>query len=175
MSLSATTYVSRSAKQLARQLANIPHLASSTSSQTLLFSLAPAPDLPQDALSDLVRILTHQPNAVGCLSAPTKQAFSRKNKDGNSGLATPTVCSVAVFDAKGVTPFRSTIPGKEPTQVGRWHAFRKRDETIPLEPLPQESEGIDWESVWAKSRSAPDLPPELQGLRYDAHISAAFA
>ncbi|EKM48877.1 uncharacterized protein PHACADRAFT_59601, partial [Phanerochaete carnosa HHB-10118-sp] len=98
--------------------------------------------------------------AVGCLSAPLLQLEYEGTTTNN-----PTICSVATFDEKTATPFRSTIPGKEPIQVGRWHAFRKRDEKTSLESLPQESEGINWESVWAKNRSAPDVPPELRGLR----------
>ncbi|GJE91814.1 hypothetical protein PsYK624_079650 [Phanerochaete sordida] len=155
MSLSATTFVSRSWEQILRQLTTLPHLSSASSSQTLLFSLSPAPDLPQDALSALVRILTQQPGAIGCLSAPLRP---------RGAALTPTVCSVAALDGARATPFRSTLPGKEPTQVGRWHAFRKRDDRAPLEPLPQEAQGVDWEAVWAKQAAPPPLPAELRAL-----------
>ena len=73
------------------------------------------------------------------------------------------MCSVAVFDADAARPFRSTIPGKEPVQVGRWHAFRKR-EGARVEEMPAESTGVDWESVWAR-KTVHELPAELQDLR----------
>lgn len=77
-----------------------------------------------------------------------------------------TLCSVAIFDNKLVTPFRSTIPGKEVTQVGRWHAFRKgEDAKLDDHGLPQEGSKVDWESVWAQKETRPERPDELRHLR----------
>ena len=80
--------------------------------------------------------------------------------------------SVAVFDSQVVTPFRSTIKGKEPVQVGRWHAFRRRNESSEELQLPEDSTGIDWESVWAR-KSVNTLPPELEALKY-VHVQYTF-
>lgn len=163
MSLFFSTYGSRLAAPIVKQLADLPFR---DAAHVLLFSISPAPGLPQDELSELVHVLSSHPNSIGCLSAPARIGH---NSVVGSNAPFETVCSVAVFDGDMVTPFRSTIPGKEPTQVGRWHAFRKRDAVSARMELPQASSGIDWESVWAK-RTTPALPPELQTLRCAQYI-----
>ncbi|KIP03728.1 hypothetical protein PHLGIDRAFT_37276 [Phlebiopsis gigantea 11061_1 CR5-6] len=78
-------------------------------------------------------------------------------------MTVPTVCSVAAFDARNATPFRSTIPGKEPTQVGRWHAFRNKGVESPHIELPNDSRGVDWETVWAQPQTG-DTTPSISEL-----------
>ncbi|KII96207.1 hypothetical protein PLICRDRAFT_663471 [Plicaturopsis crispa FD-325 SS-3] len=110
--------------------------------------------LPSD-LSDVVTRLTSLSDAdsIGCLSAPLPgHAF-----DGS------IACSLAVFDGRASRVFRSTIPGRAAPQVGRWHAFRKKDD----EPLDTEKEfamGATWEDIWDRSASVDPLPAELQDL-----------
>jgi len=69
-------------------------------------------------------------------------------------------------------PFRSDIPGRPETQVGRWHAMRKKGEN------DEESQGgevgltaeeslkdVDWETIWDRSLKGSEVPPALRGLR----------
>jgi hypothetical protein len=164
MALFASTYASHSGRQLLRQLTSIPHLKSPDPAHTLLFSIAPSAGLANDALADIVSLLNAHPRAVGCLAAPISLPRSRTP---SARACTQSVCSVAVFDAGAATPFRSTIPGKEAVQVGRWHAFRKKDddETALATPLPNEpSSHIDWERVWAR-KTPHALPAALQPLK----------
>jgi hypothetical protein len=66
-------------------------------------------------------------------------------------------------------PFYSDIPGRPETQVGRWHAMRKRgDEEKALEGSELallDEENVDWESVWSRSVSGDALPVSLRELR----------
>lgn len=78
------------------------------------------------------------------------------------------MCSIATFDSALAVPFWSEIPGKEATQVGRWHAFRKREEVAPdlvQAAMQEEGREVDWENVWAQKSSAPALPEDLGALR----------
>jgi len=119
-------------------------------SSVLLFALSSnAPDLSQtvDQLGHLAA------RSVGCLSAP-------EHPDVVS-------CSVALLDARRVTPFRSDIPGRVPAQVGRWHSPRRMEEKATAsteESIPLDF-GVDWEEVWSKGVSTPPLPQELQKLQ----------
>ncbi|KAE9392177.1 hypothetical protein BT96DRAFT_1000588 [Gymnopus androsaceus JB14] len=51
------------------------------------------------------------------------------------------------MNPENATLFRSTIPGKEKIQVGRWHAFRRKDETkLEHEESISLPEGtVDWD------------------------------
>ena len=149
------TFVARNATQLVRRLNDVETIGSS--SHTLLFSISPSATVSETDLGSIVSVFSRHPRSVGCLSAPIQTGR------GAGATSIPTVCSIAAFDARNATPFRSIVPGKEPTQVGRWHAFRKKDSLPPQLEIPKDSTGIDWESVWANSQnegtssSVPDL------------------
>lgn len=122
-----------------------------TGSSVLLFALSSnAPDLSQ-----IVHQLGHlAKQSAGCLSVP-------EHPDVIS-------CSVALLDARKATLFRSDIPGRAPTQVGRWHSpKRMREKTTESldELMPLDSE-VDWEEVWSQGVSIPPLPQELQKLQF---------
>lgn len=118
-------------------------------STVLLFALSSnAPDLSQT-----VQQLGHlAAQSAGCLSAP-------EHPDVVS-------CSVALLDARKATPFRSDIPGRVPTQVGRWHSPKRMQEetTEPLDDFMALNHEVDWEEVWSKGVSIPPLPQELQNV-----------
>ena len=73
---------------------------------------------------------------------------------------------------RSVVPFRSTIPGQTQPQVGRWHAFRKKDGATDDENDYELNSrvGIDngtvsWEDIWNRSSSKKiPLPEELRTL-----------
>lgn len=154
------TYVAHDIRSLIRSLTKLPsQLSVSDEKHTLLFSLAPSPDVSQNDLSELVQALNAHPRTVGCLSASHHELLEPR-----AHQKRPTHVSIAAFHRHLVVPFRSTIPGKEPTQVGRWHAFRKREDATAHAQLPEQSTGVDWERIWAKKETA-EVPPELEELR----------
>lgn len=120
-------------------------------SSVLLFALSSnAPDLSQT-----IHQLGHlAAQSAGCLSAPVHPDI--------------VSCSVALLDARKATLFRSDIPGRAPTQVGRWHSQKTMQEKITGssdESMPLDF-GVDWEEVWSKGVSTPPLPRELQKLQF---------
>lgn len=164
MYVAAKSCFARSAPDLLRHLGKL----SSTlelESHTVLFSISPAPSCSNATLTDLVTRLTSLPSSLGCLSAPVGLRVHAKTESAaERGLDEYTLCSVAVFNREDATPFRSTIPGREAPQVGRWHAFRKgKDAKLDDHQLPDA--GVDWESVWAQRESPQALPEELRQLR----------
>ena len=68
--------------------------------------------------------------------------------------------------------FRSDIPGRPETQVGRWHAMRnwRRDEREKaghggeVVGLGDEEE-VDWETIWRRGPRDNAVPPALRRLR----------
>ena len=79
----------------------------------LLFALST--NTPTASLMPLVTALSSLStfSSIGCLSAPTHPSA-------------PIVCTLAFFHKGNATPFWSDIPGRPETQVGRWHAMRRR-------------------------------------------------
>jgi hypothetical protein len=77
---------------------------------------------------------------------------------------------LAVFDKRNAVSVRSTIPGRAAPQVGRWHAFRQRNDKSEEELPPGMenglSESVNWDNVWDRSAGDNTLPKELQALRY---------
>ncbi|KAF5380758.1 hypothetical protein D9757_007162 [Collybiopsis confluens] len=134
-----TSVISRSPSAILARLKQI----NAHNAGTVLFVLSsPNKSSELSTLVDaLVNISPH--STVGCLSASP-----------SPGLIS---CSVALFDTKTVIPFRSTIPGQEKTQVGRWHAFRKKDER-ETEHLPDD---VDWNNLWKPRSRADELPGQL--------------
>jgi len=119
----------------------------------LLFALTSnAP--PQD-LSRLVKELSaFSSETAGSLSAPLPF----------HGHDSRISCSIAIFDPGKAVLFRSTIPGRAQPQVGRWHAFRNKDNALPEPQLPAEGP-IRWADVWEDDIANVSLPPELQSLK----------
>ena len=80
--------------------------------------------------------------SVGCLSAPTHPNA-------------PIAYSVAFFHMGKAMPFWSEIPGRPESQVGRWHAMRKKGDKESslgwIELALLEEENVDWERVWSRS------------------------
>lgn len=149
------TYATRNTTRLIKKLNDVKAIGSP--SHTLLFSISPSPSLPEAELVKLVGAVSKHPKSIGCLSAPIRTG------EIDSNMTVPTICSIAAFDARNATPFRSTIPGKEPTQVGRWHAFRNKGVESPHIELPNDSRGVDWETVWAKPQTG-DTTPSISEL-----------
>ncbi|KAK7689754.1 hypothetical protein QCA50_006393 [Cerrena zonata] len=80
-----------------------------------------------------------------------------------------TVCSWAEFDGDRAKVFRSTIPGRPVTQVGRWHMARKVGMTEEEESVGEGFMGelppstFDGET-WPRMRELPPLPEEIKDI-----------
>lgn len=98
-------------------------------------------------------------SSLGCLSAPL-----------SSGCIS---CSIALLNPRNAISFRSTIAGQEKTQVGRWHAFRRKDERNE-EDLTLLEGTVDWDRLWKSNsrRTRKDLPDEL--TRLDAEHASSI-
>lgn len=137
-----TTILAQNSKGVINTLSS---LRNTYKNHAMLFALSSnAPDL-----SELVNHLTTFSScSVGCLSAPTQEDDTIS-------------CSLAFFDRQYATPFRSSIPGRAPIQVGRWHSFKKPTVTQEI----NFDENVDWENVWSKSVGNHALPKELQNIK----------
>ncbi|KAJ3979996.1 hypothetical protein F5890DRAFT_1420476 [Lentinula detonsa] len=156
--LYSTTIISRSftsvlsrLNRLKSQYASSPH--------TFLFALS-TPNHSSELSSLVDTLMAFSPkSSLGCLSAPLTPGYIS--------------CSVALLDPKSAILFRSTIAGQEKTQVGRWHAFRRKDEREDEDlALPEDT---DWDNLWkaTSTRKRQGLPDEL--TRLDAeHISSVL-
>lgn len=97
----------------------------------------------------------------------------------NTGLTGALSCSIGVFDSAHCIPFRSELAGRAQPQVGRWHAFRKKDETdseamgvesrLDWERMKDSADGkVNWEDIWNPSSSTTSLssllPESLQKI-----------
>ncbi|KAF8650341.1 hypothetical protein AX16_005282 [Volvariella volvacea WC 439] len=187
MPLYASTFLApRTASSLSALLSQLKTLSKEYRNHPALFSLSAYTSnnvpLEPEELSPLIETLTtfSQAGNIGCLSGPIPEPPSLQQltyhetraHDKEHGFIS---CSLAVFDKDRTKLFRSTIPGKEVTQVGRWHAFRKRDELEPpfsTETGPmlrgvkenQSERGIDWENVW-DSYGEGELPEGLKTVK----------
>ena len=150
--LYSTTVLARNASSI---LAHISRLPAELASHPLLFTLstnAPAPSLPPlvSALSSF-----SSSGSVGCLSAPT-----------HPGSPALIACSLAFFRKEHAVPFRSDIPGRPETQVGRWHAMRGMGEERAQGGEVELTEDVEWERIWRPHRGSNVLPSALEGLRF---------
>ncbi|KAH7923827.1 hypothetical protein BV22DRAFT_1035883 [Leucogyrophana mollusca] len=157
MVLHASTILARTPAQVVSYLTQI---SSKYAKDSVVFALsANAPEL-----SMLVSRLTAlSPHHVGCLSAPVP------------GVALS--CSVAAFSRNEAVSFRSTIPGRAEPQVGRWHAFRKKEETTAasLTDIQEDKNGsVKWDDVWDRSVGFDALPEELRALRPESVTSVIY-
>lgn len=148
MALHTSTILARNPATI---ISHLTRLQSAYKEQSLFFCLsANAPDL-QNLVS---RLTGFSAQTTGCLSAPLGEIHEELIS-----------CSLAVFDKGSVTQFRSTLAGRAAPQVGRWHAFRKRDEE-PLDTESFDKQEMDWDAVWDRSAKKTLLPPELEKLKY---------
>jgi hypothetical protein len=154
MALHTSTILARTPTAI---LSHISRLSTIYTGHAVVFALnANAPELPT-LVSRLTKISCQ---TIGCLSAPLP------------GLAYEGFisCALAVFDQRNAVSVRSTIPGRAAPQVGRWHAFRqkndKSDEELPPGMENGLSESINWDNVWDRSAGENTLPKDLQALRY---------
>lgn len=119
-----------------------------TSNSVLLFSVST--NVPE--LEKVVSYLSSSAvQSIGCISG-TIPAHEHS-----------AVCSVAYFDQRGCIPFRSTIPGKSPVQVGRW--LTRNENTFAPQRLtgrfPDFSQDV---SLWRNVEEIPMLPEPLSTL-----------
>ncbi|KDQ62165.1 hypothetical protein JAAARDRAFT_189527 [Jaapia argillacea MUCL 33604] len=153
MALHTSTILSRTPAALLSYLSTLPK---SFSGHPILFALATSTTGTESDLSSLVSHLTSiSSQSIGCLSAPAPHSPSH----------TWISCSIAVFDKRIVTPFRSTIPGRAAVQVGRWHAFRKKGDVVSPGQEAGLEENVNWDDVWNKNVEQKALPDELQSLK----------
>ena len=102
----------------------------------------------------------------------TAHPARHRHRDDHNQRSCPHRVLVAFFRKDHAVPFRSDIPGRPETQVGRWHAMRKKGEN------DEESQGgevgltaeeslkdVDWETIWDRSLKGSEVPPALRGLR----------
>jgi hypothetical protein len=130
----------------------ISRLAALSKDQVLLFALSPGSASSSD-LTQLVQKLTAlTPQTIGCLSGPLPARY---------GLS----CSFAIFDSHSCFPFRSQIPGRASTQVGRRHSFRQKGPQTDVLDRDVPSGNIDWGAVWDQNLTNNELPTGLQLLR----------
>lgn len=151
MSIHASTVLARSSTAI---LSHLSRLSKVYPGHPLVFSLSP--NVQSQDLSKLVKGLTEfSSQSIGCLSAPLPGSISQ----------TLISCSLAIFDPEQSVLFRSEIAGKASPQVGRWHAFRKKDD-VPSQIEGQEElkEDVNWGDVWNRNTGDNPLPSQLQGL-----------
>lgn len=158
MALHTSTIISR---RLTDILAHVSRVNLAFPDHIPLFTLSTSPSVEQSHLQDLVtRLTTLSPHAVGCLSAPVPSS--------NEALRTSVACSLSIFHKDNASAFRSDIPGKSAPQVGRWHAFRKKDQPDfgIGEEMRADMENVNWEDVWAKNVDVPPLPSVFKSIPY---------
>jgi hypothetical protein len=76
------------------------------------------------------------------------------------------VCSLAFFRKEHAVPFRSDIPGRPETQVGRWHAMRRTGKERTQSGEVELTEDVEWERIWRPRPEGNVVPPALEGLRW---------
>ena len=180
MPLHLSTTLARTPYGLQKQLVKLTD-AFANKALTCLFALSANFPSSQD-LADTVDILTKFNNnkrghTLGCLSDSFSAVdFSKSNHIWNheNNNSKPILsCSIGIFDSSRVVPFRSTIPGKTQPQVGRWHSFRKKKDSIDDDGNEYELNArvgtdngpVSWEDIWNRSttKNIP-LPEELRSL-----------
>ncbi len=152
MALHTSTLISRKTTEL---LAHISQLRSRLSAHPLLYTISVSQHTDPSELTQLVSsVQSLSNNSIGCLSAPIPSArpFWQQR----------TSLSLASFDEKHATLFRSTIPGRKAAQVGRWHAAHKEQEQPDTKDY---SRDIDWENALADPNENHDVPSALRSVQ----------
>ncbi|KAM6493834.1 hypothetical protein JOM56_010195 [Amanita muscaria] len=161
--LHLSTLISRSTAPI---LAHISHLSRTFPAHPLLFSVSHN-TASHDDLSNIVKKLTtFSQQTIGCLAAPLPGPYSQF-----------TACSMAIFDPDHVVMFRSTVPGIQQAQVGRWRPVGQprsdSDENLGLTKQDL-SDVRDWEEIWNGNSERAVLLNELQGLSSDDVASIIY-
>lgn len=175
MPLHLSTTLARTPYALQKQLVKLTD-AYANKAHTCLFALSANFPFSQD-LADTVDILTKfnkRGHTLGCLSDSFLAVdFSKSNHIwDHENYSKPILsCSIGIFDSSRVVPFTSTIPGKTQPQVGRWHAFRKKDSTDDENEHELNAQmgtyngTVSWDDIWNRSASKNiPLPEELRSL-----------
>jgi len=150
----ATTIIAQSSRQLRSHISDILK-QHQHGNATFMFSLSS--NIEPEALSSLVTQFRDLPNeTLGCISAPIP---------GYNTLSRPLCASVAVLPKETTIPFRSTVPGKAPIQVGRWHSTERTKQSQSQNSPLVVPEMTDWNALWSNSSNSDVQIPELQGLR----------
>lgn len=153
MATHLSTIVSRKPADI---LAHISRLRPTISKHSLLYAISASQHTDPSELSQLVSSVKGLANdSVGCLTAPIpseRRSWQRY-----------TSVSLAAFDPQHATLFRSTIPGRKASQVGRWHALHQKEAVPDSRDYSRE---INWENALARTYESDSLPPELQGLSW---------
>ena len=151
--MSFSTILSRSSAALLSYISRLPK----SPERNILFTLSV--NTPLSALSPLTSALAKSSeNTVGCLSAPLPDYTEDV-----------IACSLAVFDKRTSSLFRSTIKGREEVGVGR--ARRRKPNTPSLRNNDAELGGRprlahpDWVAIWGTHGIDDRLPGELQASR----------
>ena len=150
MALHISTIVSRKSANILAHLARIsPRIAGNP----LLYSIAATPQTPPSELSEIYNATKAlSESSVGCLSAPLPSSLPAWQRY--------FAVSVASFDAKHATLFRSTIPGRKAIQVGRWRA-RDQHGKQPADIRDCEQD-IEWGSMLGQPQNNSVIPEPLQ-------------
>ncbi|KAI0722794.1 hypothetical protein C8Q76DRAFT_720344 [Earliella scabrosa] len=151
MALHMSTIISRKSTDI---LAHISQLRAAFAHHPLLYTISASQHTNPTELSEVVTsVKSLSSNSVGCLSAPIPSA--------RPAWQQYTSVSVASFDERHATLFRSTIPGRKAAQVGRWHALHQKDRQPDTKDYSQD---IDWEGALASSYASDSLPLSLQHI-----------
>lgn len=141
MSIRAVTFLARSEQRLSQYIRNFDISASSTT----VFALHTPPTVSASSLQTIFSDVTKLPsNNLGCISGQINPDFPFSA----SFLNIPRAINHHVW--------RSTIPGKEKAQVGRWYSKEQ------MSRAPEEID-LDFVPSWGAngSRKIPQLPPSL--------------
>ncbi|OSD04668.1 hypothetical protein PYCCODRAFT_1451092 [Trametes coccinea BRFM310] len=158
-----STIISRKPAEI---VAHLSKMRATSSSNPLLYTISASPFTDSSELLNLVSsVKTLSSNSVGCLSAAIPSA--------RTAWQQYSAVSLAVFDVKHATLFRSTIPGRKAALVGRWHAMHKDGRPEPEVPLDQRSR-MDWESALSNAYDGGALPLPLEGLSPNAVDSIVY-
>ncbi|KAF8156977.1 hypothetical protein B0H34DRAFT_657786 [Crassisporium funariophilum] len=167
MPLHSSTLLARTPASLQNQIRAI-YDTYANKGHTFLFALSanfPASDDLLNTVEQLTQSNTKRNgHTLGCLSDPLPSSLFQ------SSHCDPVLsCSIAIFDTALSVPFRSDIPGRTQTQVGRWHSFRKKEDNDKGELEMDEGGNTPWEDIWNRagssaSSSSTPLPEALRSL-----------
>ncbi|KAL1946525.1 hypothetical protein VTO73DRAFT_14629 [Trametes versicolor] len=157
MAVHMSTVISRELGHITEHLSKLQPILSQ---HPLLYTISVSQNTRSSDLSTLVTSLKGlSRGSVGCLSAAIPSAGPSWRQH--------TSVSLAAFDEKCATIFRSTIPGRKAAQVGRWHAMHKDVQPDPEEPA-HDTEGMpNWDTALSQAYDGQALPAELESLRAD--------
>ncbi|KAH9477967.1 hypothetical protein JR316_0010200 [Psilocybe cubensis] len=142
-----------------------------------------------DGLTSLSNCGEDKGRTLGCLvdsiSSMRLPASNSSQKSNNPEYTNNILsCSIGVFDSSRCVPFYSELRGRTQPQVGRWHAFRKKNvhngdpnsifnikdsDTNEWEPDwaltsmngEQKAGQVNWEDIWSRSISNTSSTSEL--------------